>query len=114
MVVLAPLQSTAGTADTVVTTASERKGSKSGYVNGQAVKTLAAAITSDKFFGQIPGATMNDAAYLQSSGSSLAGSYSMWYEVLAYGLTAVTQNMYVKVEIEAVTRFEQPSQVAAS
>lgn len=114
MLVLSPLQNISGTADTVITTAAERKGSKSAYINGQLVKVLSASLSSDKFFGQAPNSTLTDTAYLQAVGSALTGSYSMWFEMLAYGLSASTQNVYVKVEIEQIARFEQPLQQVGS
>jgi len=115
MLVLSPLQNISGTADTVITTASERKGAKSAYITGSSgVKVLSASIGCDKFFGQPSRATLTDTAYLQAVGSALAGSYSMWYEIVAYGLSASSQNVYVKVEIEQVARFEQPLQQVGS
>lgn len=110
LAVLSPVQNTTGVPDTDITTACERKGSKECYLNGQMVKTLKASSSCDYFFGQKKGATMNDTAFLQTAGASINLANAMFYEILFRSLIAQTQNLYIKVEIQQIVRFEQPLQ----
>lgn len=111
-VVLGPNQS--GTADSDMQTGSERKGSKECYLNGQLVKTIKCSSSCDYYFGQKKGSTLIDSAYLQLSTSSLGSGDTMWYQILAKSLNSTTQNVYVKVDIEQIARFETPLQQISS
>lgn len=111
-VVLAPIQS--GSADTNITTAAERKGSQECYLNGQMTKTLKCSSSSDYYFGQKKGATLTQTSMAQPAGSSLPASNSMWYEIIMQTLNNVTADLYIKVDIEQITRFEEPIQQAGS
>lgn len=114
LIVLAPLQSVNGNPDTNVQTASERKGSKECYINGQQVKTLSCSSSCDYYFGQTKGATLTDTGFLQNAFASVSNQNAMWYEILSYGLFTTTQNVFVKVDLEQIVRFEQPFQQAGS
>jgi len=114
-IILAPIQSPTGTADTNMNTASERKGSRSCYLNGnQAVKTLRCSSSCDNYFGQKRGATIVQASMAQLSTASLALYNSMWYEIIFNTLDNASAGLYFKVDIEQITRFEQPLQQSGS
>jgi hypothetical protein len=111
-IILSPIQS--GSADSDFNTASERKGSKEVYTNGQSMKTLYVQSTCDYYFGQKKGSTLTDTNYLQSSTSSLTANNVMWYEILYRAIPLTTQDIYIKVDIDMITRFEQPLQQSGS
>jgi len=111
-VVLGPAQS--GSADTDMATASERKGSKEAYVNANQVATLKVGSSVDYYFGQKKGAALADTAYVQNATSSLSTGDLMWYQILVRSMNGTTQNFYVKVDIEQITRFESPLQQSGS
>lgn len=111
-VVLAPVQS--GSADSDISTASERKGSKEAYMNGQQIVKLKSSSSSDYYFGQAKGATLTQASMAQPAGASLVSSNSMWYEILMKTLNNATADLYIKVDIEQITRFEEPIQQTGS
>jgi len=111
-VVVGPNQS--GTADSSMQTASERKGSKECYMNGQAVKKLFCSSSCDYYFGAVKGTTLLSAAYLQASTASLNNGSVMWYQILFTALNASSVTLNFKVDIEMITRFEQPTQQTGS
>lgn len=111
-IVLGPAQS--GSADTDMATASERKGSKEAYINANQVGTLKVASSVDYYFGQKKGAALADTAYVQNASSSLNTGDLMWYQILVRSMNGSTQNFYVKVDIEQITRFESPLQQSGS
>lgn len=112
IVTLGPNQSGGYDADTQV--ASERKGSKECYINGQQIKTLKCHSSSDYYFGQKKGVTLIDTSYAQLSSASVGTLNTMWYQILMKSLDTSTVTVYFKVDIEQITRFEEPQQQTSS
>lgn len=112
LIVLGPNQS--GTLDTDIQTASERKGSKETYINQQFLKTMTCASSSDYYFGEPKGSTRLGANYAQSSSTSLSSANSMWYQIMLKELNSTTNGVYIKIDLEQITRFEGPYQQSGS
>lgn len=55
-----------------------------------------------------------DTAYLQASSTALTAGHAMWYGIGFKSLDSSSMSAYVKVDIEMITRFEQPQQQIGS
>lgn len=110
--VLGPNQS--GSADVVLDTASERKGSKELYLNGSTIRKLSCSSTPDYYMGAKKGTALLNPEYAQDSSTPLPVPQCMYYQILAKSLTGNTQNVYVKVDLVQIARFEEPLQQSGS
>ena len=110
--ILTPCQS--GTMDSNLETSAERKGSKECYINGQMTKVLKCSSSVDYYFGQKKGVTLMDTGYLQNSTTALNVGNRMNYGIGCYSLDSTSLSFYVKVDIQQIVRFEQPTQQSGS
>lgn len=97
-----------------IQTAAESPGAKSAYLNANSSKTLVCRSTADDYFGYKKGTIISDSAYAQGISSSLTSPCSMFYAYFMKTLDATTASVYVKVEVDQITRFEDPLQQSSS
>lgn len=112
LVILGPNQS--GSADVNLDTASERKGSKELYLNGSNIRKLSCSSTPDYYMGAKKGSALLLSEFAQDASTPLPVPQCMYYQILAKSLTNNAQNVYCKIDITQIARFEEPLQQTGS